>query len=85
VFAFVYTFVVVKAFAFLLVLAFVLAFVLVFVLGIVHAYLLVLSTELAPVVHVPLFVLVTLSVVAFEIQFVNVTMSTFLVAFETFV
>ena len=62
-FAFVYAFVVVKFFAFLLVLAFVLVFVLGIVLQIVHAYLLVLSTKLAPVVHVPLFVVVTLSVV----------------------
>ena len=69
--AFVYAFIVVKVFAFILMLAFVLAFALVFVLGIVHAYLFVHSAELALVLHVPLFVLVILSIVAF--------------AFETFV
>ena len=41
----------------------------------------VLSIELAPVVHVPLFVFVTLFVVAFEILSVNVIIA----AFETFV
>jgi len=55
------------------------------VLKIVHAYLLVLSVELAPIVHVPLFVLVTLFGVAFEILFVNVIVFASVVVFETFV
>jgi len=57
VFACVYAFVVIKVFAFPLVLAFVLVFMLRIVFEIVHGYLLVLSTELAHVVHVPLLVL----------------------------
>ena len=55
-----YAFVVVKVFAFLLLLVFVHAIVLGIVLQIVHAYLIVLSAGLAPVVHVPLFVLIIL-------------------------
>ena len=62
-----------------------LAFVLGIVLEIMHAYLFVLSVELAPIMHVSLFVLVTIFVVAFEILFVNVIMFTYVASFETFV
>jgi len=58
-------------FIFPLVLAFVPAFVFVVMLKIVHAYLFMLSGELAFIVHISLFVLITLFVVTFEILFVN--------------